>query len=54
VWLPTSWALVSQQPLRKKPVSGAIEQVAKGSPNTLREGRGPGPKPFGSMDMKTS
>src|ERR1700722_18783652 len=39
VWLPISWALVSQQPLRKKPVMGFVEQDCKGSPSTLREGR---------------
>src|SRR6185369_10707305 len=52
VWLPTSSALVSQQPLRKKPVTGASEQDCNGSPNTLREGRGPRPNSLGSMDMR--
>jgi hypothetical protein len=52
VWLPTSWTLVSQQPLRKNPVTGAVEQDCKGSPKTLREGAGPRPKAsLGSIDM---
>ena len=34
----------------KNPVSGAVEQDVSGSPNTLRDGRRPGPKFLGSMD----
>jgi hypothetical protein len=37
--------LVSQQPFRKKPVIGLIEQSSSFSPNTLREGARPLPPP---------
>src|SRR5690348_6580760 len=43
VWLPTSSGLVSQQPLRKKPVAGSKEQLSSLSPSTLRDGRRPPP-----------
>src|SRR5882724_7619426 len=39
-WQPRSSAHVSQEPLRKKPVSGETEHGFKGPPRTLREGRG--------------
>jgi hypothetical protein len=51
VWLPASSEPVSQQPFRKKPVMGSIEQDWRGSPNTLRDGLGPRPKPLGSNDI---
>ena len=35
-WLPTSSALVLQQPSLKKPVSGSKEQGMRGSPNTFK------------------
>ena len=35
-WLPTSSALVLQQPSRKKPVRGSNEQGTKGCPNTFK------------------
>src|SRR5262249_12901879 len=39
VWLPKSSALVLQQPSRKKPVIGFIEQISSPSPSTLRPAR---------------
>jgi hypothetical protein len=54
VWLPTSLGPVSQQPLRKNPVIGALEQDCSDSPNTLRDGRRPDPKFLGSMDTGSS
>jgi len=38
VWLPTSSGEVSQQPLRKNPVTGLVEQISSGPPKTFREG----------------
>src|SRR5579883_1255352 len=48
VWLPISSALVSQQPLRKKPVTGLVEQLSSFSPRTLRDGFRPPPPPRSS------
>ena len=46
VWLPTSSRLVSQQPLRKKPVIGLTEQVSSCPPRTLSDGRAPDGRRF--------
>jgi hypothetical protein len=40
VWLPTSSPLVLQQPSRKKPVLGSLEQTSSRSPRTLRGSSG--------------
>jgi len=45
VWLPRSAGPVSQQPLRKNPVIGLVEQVSSRSPSTLRDGLRPLPPP---------
>ena len=50
VWLPTSSALVSQQPLRKKPVIGRVEQMSSVPPSTLRDG----PRPDGVRFRQTA
>ncbi len=52
VWLPTSSCPVSQQPSRKKPVMGLIEQTSSRSPNTLRGVLGrPPPLPLSSLSI---
>ncbi len=43
-------AQVSQQPLRKKPVSGVCEHASRGKPRTLRDGRRP-PPALSSLNM---
>ena len=42
VWLPTSSGPVAQQPSRKKPVSGAVEQGSSSPPTTFGSGSRPG------------
>src|SRR6188472_798034 len=55
VWLPMSSRPVSQQPSRKKPVMGFIEQSSSGSPSTLRGVfRRPAPLPPSSLSMAVS
>src|SRR5262249_41348072 len=55
VWLPTSSGPVSQQPSRKKPVIGLIEQSSSRSPRTLRGRFGrPPPLPLSSLSIFTS
>ena len=55
VWLPTSSRPVSQQPSRKKPVMGFIEQSSSRSPSTLRGVfRRPAPLPLSSLSMAVS
>src|SRR5258708_35790175 len=55
VWLPTSSGPVSQQPSRKKPVIGLIEQSSSSSPRTLRGSlRRPPPLPLSSLSILTS
>jgi hypothetical protein len=55
VWLPTSSRLVSQQPSRKNPVMGFIEQTSSRSPSTLRGGlRRPPPLPLSSLSIADS
>ena len=53
VWLPTSSVPVSQQPLRKKPVTGFDEQDSSVPPNTFRDGLRPRPNSLGSSDIDT-
>jgi hypothetical protein len=54
VWLPTSSALVSQHPLRKKPVIGRVEQMSSVPPSTLRDGLRPGRREVSSNGMAAS
>src|SRR5947209_4460027 len=55
VWLPTSSRVVSQQPSRKNPVMGFIEQTSSRSPSTLRGGlRRPPPLPLSSLSIADS
>jgi hypothetical protein len=55
VWLPTSSRPVSQQPSRKKPVMGFMEQSSSRSPSTLRGVfRRPAPLPLSSLSIAAS
>ena len=55
VWLPKSSRPVSQQPSRKNPVVGFIEQISSRSPSTLRGAlRRPPPPPPSSLRMPAS
>ena len=55
VWLPMSSRPVSQQPSRKNPVMGFIEQTSSRSPSTLRGAlRRPPPPPPSSLRMPAS
>jgi hypothetical protein len=52
VWLPMSSRPVSQQPSRKNPVMGFVEQTSSWSPSTLRGAlRRPPPLPLSSLRM---
>src|SRR5206468_10044824 len=55
VWLPMSSRPVSQQPSRKNPVIGLIEQTSSRSPSTLRGVLGrPPPLPLSSLSIAVS
>ena len=55
VWLPMSSRPVSQQPSRKNPVIGFIEQISSRSPSTLRGVLGrPPPLPLVSLSIAVS
>ena len=55
VWLPMSSRPVSQQPSRKNPVIGLIEQTSSRSPSTLRGALGrPPPSPLWSLSIGVS
>jgi hypothetical protein len=55
VWLPTSSRLVLQQPSRKNPVLGFIEQTSSRSPRTFRGALGrPPPFPLSSLSIADS
>src|SRR5437899_10272580 len=55
VWLPTSSRDVLQQPSRKKPVIGFIEQTSSRSPSTLRAAlRQPSPCALSSLSICVS
>src|SRR5277367_1147311 len=55
VWLPTSSRLVLQQPSRKNPVLGLIEQTSSRSPRTFRGALGrPPPFPLSSLSIADS
>src|SRR5439155_6835193 len=55
VWLPMSSRPVSQQPSRKNPVMGFIEQTSSRSPSTLRGVPGrPPPLPLSSLSIAVS
>ncbi len=55
VWLPRSSGLVLQQPSRKNPVLGIIEQTSSLSPRTFRGALGrPPPFPLSSLSIANS